>query len=89
MEHPAGDAVGAVELRHGVSRRLDLGGASYGNETLVAGSGDVDVWDLTVDVGKTTTDGSGVSDASAASVAESTKFPTETLYCVTVTLDRK
>ena len=51
-----------------------LAGASYGNETLDAGSGDVDVWDLTVDASKTTTDGAGVSDASAASVAESTKF---------------
>ena len=63
-------------------------GASYGNETLDPGSGDVDVWDLTVDVGKTTTDGSGVGDASAASVAESTKFPTETAYCLTVALYR-
>ena len=65
-----------------------LAGASYGNETLDAGSGDVDVWDLTVDAGKTTTDGAGLSDASVASVAESTKFPTETAYCVTVALDR-
>ena len=65
-------------------------GADYGNETLDPGSGQAEdtVWDLTLDVGKTTTDGSGVSDASAASVAESTKFPTETAYCVTVTLDR-
>ena len=65
-------------------------GASYGNETLGAATGDVDetVLELNVDVGKPTTDGSGVSDASAASVAKSKKFPTETAYCVTVTLDK-
>jgi hypothetical protein len=65
-------------------------GADYGNETVDPETGDVGetVWDLTLDVGKTTTDGSGISGASAASVTESTKFPTETAYCVTVTVDR-
>lgn len=65
-------------------------GAGYGNETLDAPTSGVEetVWELDVDVGKTTTDGSGVSDASAAAVAQSKEYPTQTAYCVTVTLDR-
>ena len=63
-------------------------GAGYGNETLEPGSGDVDVLDLTVDVGKPTADGSGISGVSVASVTESKKFPTQTAYCVTVALDK-
>ena len=42
-----------------------------------------------VDTGKETTDGPGVNDTAAASVTGSTKFPTETLYAVTVTLDKR
>jgi hypothetical protein len=64
-------------------------GADYGNETLDSRTEDVGetVWDLTLDFGKTTSDGSGVNDASAEAVRESTKFPTETAYCVVVDVD--
>jgi hypothetical protein len=62
-------------------------GADYGNDTLVPGEVET-FWDLTRDVGKSSTSGAGVSDASAASVAASKKFPTETAYCVTITLNR-
>jgi len=65
-------------------------GADYGNETVDPGPSDTGgtVWNLTYDAAKTTTDGAGVSDAGAEAVKESTKFPTETAYCVTVILDR-
>lgn len=65
-------------------------GTSYGNETLDPGSSQATdtVWELTLDTGKPTSDGSGVSDASAASVAESKNFPSQTAYCLTITLDR-
>jgi hypothetical protein len=61
-------------------------GADYGNDTLTPGEAET-FWNLTRDVGKPSISGSGVSDASAASVAASKKFPTETAYCVTVRLD--
>ncbi len=65
-------------------------GAGYGNETVAPGPSDTGgtVWNLTYDTAKATTDGAGVSDAGAAAVKESTKLPTETAYCVTVTLNR-
>jgi len=66
--------------------RSKWAGASYGNETLDTESGEADVWDLTVDVGKPP-DGAGVSGLTAALVAESKKFPTETAYIVTVAVD--
>jgi hypothetical protein len=62
-------------------------GGSYGNDTLTPGEAET-MWSLTRDVGKSSTAGAGVGDASAASVAASKKFPTETAYCVTITLDR-
>jgi hypothetical protein len=62
-------------------------GGSYGNDTMSPGTTET-VWSLTRDVGTTSSSGAGVSDASAASVAASKKFPTETAYCVTITLDR-
>jgi hypothetical protein len=62
-------------------------GADYGNDTLVPGEVET-FWDLTRDVGKPSTSGAGVSDASAESVAASKKYPTETAYCVTITLNR-
>lgn len=66
-----------------------LAGADYANDTLDSETeaGGQTVWDLTLDVGKATTDGMGVSDASAAAVRQSKNFPTETAYCVTVDLD--
>ena len=67
--------------------RARWAGGSYGNETLDTESGDADVWDLTVDVGKPP-DGAGISGQTAALVAESKKFPTETAYIVTVAVDR-
>jgi hypothetical protein len=62
-------------------------GGSYGNDTMSPGTTET-VWSLTRDVGTTSSSGAGVGDASAASVAASKKFPTETAYCVTITLDR-
>ena len=63
-------------------------GGSYGNDTLSPGDAET-AWTLTRDVGKTSASGAGVGDASAASVAASKKYPTETAYCVTITLDRR
>ncbi|HZL64851.1 MAG TPA: hypothetical protein VFD50_07945 [Thermoleophilia bacterium] len=62
-------------------------GGRYGNLTMSPGETDT-AWSLTRDVGKTSTSGAGVGDASAASVAVSKKYPTETAYCVTITLER-
>jgi hypothetical protein len=62
-------------------------GGGYGNDALSPGLTET-AWFLSRDVGKTSSSGAGVSDASAASVAASKKFPTETAYCVTITLDR-
>ena len=62
-------------------------GGGYGNSTMSPGETET-AWSLTRDVGKTSTSGAGVGDASAASVAASKKLPTETAYCVTITLDR-
>jgi len=61
-------------------------GGGYGNDTLSAGLTET-VWFLARGVGETSSSGAGVSDASAASVAASKKVPTETAYCVTITLD--
>ena len=61
-------------------------GGSYGNDTMSPGMTET-VWSLTRDVGTTSSSGAGVGDASAESVAASKKFPTETAYCVTITLD--
>jgi hypothetical protein len=66
--------------------RSSWAGGYYGNDTLTPGEAET-FWDLTRDVGKTSSSGAGVSDASAASVAASKKFPTETAYCVTIRLD--
>ncbi len=65
-------------------------GADYGDETVDPGPSETGgtVWNLTYDTARTTADGAGVSDAGAAAVKESTKFPTETAYCVTVILNR-
>jgi len=62
-------------------------GGGYGNDTLSPGLSET-VWFLGRDVGETSSSGGGVSDASAESVAASKKFPTETAYCVTITLDQ-
>ena len=62
-------------------------GGGYGNDTLSPGLSET-VWSLTRDVGETSSSGAGVGDASAESVAASKKFPTETAYCVTITLDQ-
>jgi hypothetical protein len=61
-------------------------GGSYGNFTMSPGDAET-AWVLTRDVGKTSASGSAVNDASAASVAASKKYPTETAYCVTIKLD--
>ncbi len=42
---------------------------------------------LTRDVGRTSAFGSAINDVSAESVAASKRYPTETAYCVTITLD--
>jgi len=62
-------------------------GGSYGNVTMGPGEAET-AWSLTRDVGKASTSGAGVGDASATSVAASKKYPTETAYCVTITLDQ-
>ncbi len=84
-----GWAFGDARSSRGVAfpARSRWAGADYGNETLVPGVADT-VWNLTRDVGKPSTSGAGVSDASAQSVAASKKYPTETAYCVTIALDR-
>ena len=61
-------------------------GGGYGNDTLSPGLSET-VWFLGRGVGETSGSGAGVSDASAESVAASKEFPTETAYCVTITLD--
>ena len=84
--------VGSAESSCGTSfpAGATFAGADYGNETLDPGSSQATdtVWELTLDTGKPTSDGSGVSDASAASVVESAKFPTQTAYCLTVAVER-
>jgi hypothetical protein len=64
-------------------------GGDYANLTVGPELAGVDVafYTLTRDVGKTSASGSIVNDVSAASVAASRKHPTETAYCVTITLD--
>ncbi len=62
-------------------------GGGYGNEALSPGQTST-VWSLTRDVGQMSSSGAGVGDASAESVAASKKYPTETAYCVTITLDQ-
>jgi hypothetical protein len=62
-------------------------GGSYGNVTMSPGGGGT-VLTLTRDVGTTSAYGSSVSDVSAESIAASKKHPTETAYCVTITLDK-
>jgi hypothetical protein len=63
-------------------------GGSYGNFTMSPPETATAIT-LTRDVGKTSADGSAVNDVSVESVAASKKYPTETAYCVTITLDRR
>jgi len=64
-------------------------GGSYENLTIGSEIAGVDYafFTLTRYVGKASASGSSVNDVSAASVAASRKHPTETAYCVTITLD--
>jgi hypothetical protein len=61
-------------------------GGSYGNFTLGPGGSEA-AWTLNRDTGTQSASGPAVSDASAESVAASKKHPTETVYCLTITLD--
>lgn len=61
-------------------------GGGYGNDTISPGESET-AMALTCDVGKGPADGSAVNDVSAESVAASKKYPAETAYCVTITLD--
>ncbi len=62
-------------------------GGSYGNFELTPGGSET-AWTLNRDTGTQSASGPAVSDASAASVAASKKHPTETVYCLTIKLDR-
>ena len=62
-------------------------GGGYGNDTLSPGMSET-VWFLSRGVGETSDSSDGPSDASVESVAASKKCPTETAYCVTITLDQ-
>ena len=61
-------------------------GGDYGNDTMSPGESET-AMALIRDVGKTPASGPAVGDVSAESVAASKKYPTETAYCVTISLD--